>query len=133
MITLSHFASFRPNPSAVIHVSMVSNAVEKWPDMTVDERMQREIKGDRVVSEIVPYIVNDPEWFFAGIPFSPLIAMDRAAKRCCPSKAINDLLSGKVRNPASVAAIYTMTEVLLEYFDITAKTRRDEQKLDQGL
>ena len=33
----------------------------------------------------------------------------------------------------TAAAIYTMTEVLLEYFDITAKTRRDEQKLDQGL
>lgn len=41
--------------------------MEKWSDMTVDERMQREIKGDRVVSEIVPYIVNDPEWFFGSL------------------------------------------------------------------
>lgn len=41
--------------------------MEKWPDMSVDERMQREIKGDRVVSEIVPYIVNDPEWFFGSL------------------------------------------------------------------
>lgn len=41
--------------------------MEKWSDMTVDERMQREIKIDRVVSEIVPYIVNDPEWFFGSL------------------------------------------------------------------
>ena len=41
--------------------------MEKWPDMSVDERMQREIKGDRVVSEIVPYIINDPEWFFGSL------------------------------------------------------------------
>lgn len=41
--------------------------MEKWSDMSVDERMQREIKGDRVVSEIVPYIVNDSEWFFGSL------------------------------------------------------------------
>lgn len=41
--------------------------MEKWLDMTVDERMQREIKIDRVISEIVPYIVNDPEWFFGSL------------------------------------------------------------------
>lgn len=44
-----------------------ASEMEKWPDMSVDERMQREIKGDRVVSEIVPYIVNDPEWFFGSL------------------------------------------------------------------
>lgn len=38
-----------------------------WSDMSVDERMQREIKGDRVVAEIVPYIVNDPQWFFGSL------------------------------------------------------------------
>lgn len=38
-----------------------------WPDMSVDERMQREIKGDRVAAEIVPYIVNDPDWFFGSL------------------------------------------------------------------
>lgn len=32
----------------------------------------------------------------------------------------------------TAAAIYTMTEVLLDYYDITPKTRRDEQKLNQG-
>lgn len=44
-----------------------ASEMEKWPDMSVDERMQREIKGDRVVSEIVPYLVNDPEWFFGSL------------------------------------------------------------------
>lgn len=44
-----------------------ASEMEKWADMSVDERMQREIKGDRVVSEIVPYIVNDPEWFFGSL------------------------------------------------------------------
>lgn len=33
----------------------------------------------------------------------------------------------------TAAAIYTMTEVLLEYYDITSKTRRDEEKLEQGM
>ena len=35
--------------------------------MTIDERMQREIKGDRVAEEIVPYIINDPDWFFGAL------------------------------------------------------------------
>lgn len=246
--------------------------MEKWPDMTVDERMQREIKGDRVVSEIVPYIVNDPEWFFgsliidvysgweqvefqdiqevckttlaayrdtltdAGFLTLPdnksLIALDgqhrlaalsiairgengipgsvkvpdslrndlvphpeignadvtvifikherdskirkifnkvnRYAKQTskgdniitseddmiaiitramfsgseeAPLKPINnqDLVNWKSntiprrsRMLTTAAAIYTMTEVLLDYYDITPKTRRDEQKLNQG-
>ena len=41
--------------------------MEKWSDMSVDERIQREIKGDRVVTDIVPYIVNDSEWFFGSL------------------------------------------------------------------
>lgn len=44
-----------------------ASEMEKWSDMSVDERMQREIKCDRVISEIVPYIVNDPEWFFGSL------------------------------------------------------------------
>lgn len=33
----------------------------------------------------------------------------------------------------TAAAIYTMTEVLLDYYDITSKTRRNQDKLDLGL
>ena len=44
-----------------------ASEMENWSDMTIDERMQREIKGDRVAEEIVPYIVNDPDWFFGAL------------------------------------------------------------------
>ncbi len=44
-----------------------ASEMENWPDMSVDERMQRELKGDRVATEIVPYIINDPEWFFGAL------------------------------------------------------------------
>ena len=41
--------------------------MEQWEDMTVDERMQRDINGVRVATEIVPYIVSDPNWFFGSL------------------------------------------------------------------
>lgn len=44
-----------------------ASEMENWPDMSIDERMQRELKGDRVAEEIVPYIVSDPEWFFGAL------------------------------------------------------------------
>lgn len=44
-----------------------ASEMENWPDMTVDERMQRELKGERVATEIVPYLVNDPAWFFGAL------------------------------------------------------------------
>ncbi len=44
-----------------------ANEMENWADMSIDERMQREIKGDRVAEEIVPYIVKDPDWFFGAL------------------------------------------------------------------
>jgi DNA sulfur modification protein DndB len=44
-----------------------ASEMEKWPDMTVDERMQRELKGERIATEIVPYLVNDPDWFFGAL------------------------------------------------------------------
>lgn len=44
-----------------------ASEMENWSDMSIDERMQREIKGDRVAEEIVPYIVNDQDWFFGAL------------------------------------------------------------------
>mgnify|MGYP003091869187 FL=1 len=44
-----------------------ASEMERWPDMTVDERMQRELKGERIAQEIVPYLVNDPDWFFGAL------------------------------------------------------------------
>ena len=53
--------------STLINTVGFASEMQKWPEMSVDERMQREIKGDRVISEIVPYIINDPEWFFGSL------------------------------------------------------------------
>lgn len=53
--------------STLINTVGFASEMQKWPDMSVDERMQREIKGDRVISEIVPYIINNPEWFFGSL------------------------------------------------------------------
>ena len=53
--------------STLINTVGFASEMQKWPDMSVDERMQREIKGDRVISEIVPYIINDLEWFFGSL------------------------------------------------------------------
>ena len=53
--------------NTVINIVGYACEMEKWPDMTVDERMQRDIKGDRVVADIVPYIVSDPEWFLGSL------------------------------------------------------------------
>ena len=59
-----------------------------------------------------------------------------------PLKPINnqDLVNWKSntiprrsRMLTTAAAIYTMTEVLLDYYDITSKTRRNQDKLDLGL
>lgn len=44
-----------------------ASEMPNWPDMSIDERMQREIKGERVASDIVPYIISDPDWFFGAL------------------------------------------------------------------
>ena len=44
-----------------------ASEMESWPDMTVDERMQRELKGERIAQEIVPYLASDPSWFFGAL------------------------------------------------------------------
>lgn len=44
-----------------------ASEMENWPDMTVDERMQRELKGERIAQEIVPYLATDPDWFFGAL------------------------------------------------------------------
>lgn len=50
-------------------VDSVGLAVElpEWKDMTADEKMQREPDLNRVVTEICPYITEDPDRFFGCI------------------------------------------------------------------
>ena len=53
--------------NTVITTIGLASEMEQWNDMTIDERMQREINGTRVAGELVPYIINDPDWFFGSL------------------------------------------------------------------
>lgn len=50
-------------------VNTVGLAIElpEWKDMTPDEKMQREPDINRVVNEICPYFVEDPDRFFGSL------------------------------------------------------------------
>ncbi len=39
----------------------------EWDKLSVDEKMQRTLDVNRVVTDIVPYIINDPDRFFGAI------------------------------------------------------------------
>ena len=39
----------------------------EWEKMTVDEKMQRSLEVNRVVNDIVPYVVEDPDKFFGSL------------------------------------------------------------------
>lgn len=41
--------------------------IPEWRTMDIEERMQRELNEKRVIDEIVPYIVNDPNMFFGSL------------------------------------------------------------------
>lgn len=39
----------------------------EWDQMTADEKMQRSLEVNRVVNDIVPYVVSDPDKFFGSL------------------------------------------------------------------
>lgn len=39
----------------------------EWEEMSADEKMQRTLDVNRVVTEIVPYIIDDPDRFFGSL------------------------------------------------------------------
>ena len=45
----------------------VAKELPEWPDMSADEKMQREYDIKRVVEEMVPYVVDDPNRFFGSL------------------------------------------------------------------
>lgn len=53
--------------NTVITTIGLASEMDQWKDMTIDERMQRDINGTRVASELVPYIIKDPDWFFGSL------------------------------------------------------------------
>ena len=45
----------------------IAKELQEWPDMNADEKMQREYDIKRVVEEMVPYVVDDPNRFFGSL------------------------------------------------------------------
>ena len=45
----------------------IAKELPEWPDMSADEKMQREYDIRRVVEEMVPYVVDDPNRFFGSL------------------------------------------------------------------
>ena len=45
----------------------IAKEMPEWPDMTAEEKMQRECDIRRIVEEIVPYVVEDPDHFFSSL------------------------------------------------------------------
>jgi len=45
----------------------IAKELPEWPDMSADEKMQREYDIKRVVEEMVPYVVDDPNRFFGSL------------------------------------------------------------------
>ena len=50
-------------------IDSVGFAVEmpEWEEMTADEKIQRSLEVNRVVTEIVPYVIEDPDKFFGSL------------------------------------------------------------------
>ena len=45
----------------------IAKEMPEWPDMTAEEKMQRECDIRRIVEEIVPYVVFDHDRFFSSL------------------------------------------------------------------
>lgn len=45
----------------------IAKELPEWPDLSADEKMQREYDIKRVIEEMVPYIVEDPDRFFGSL------------------------------------------------------------------
>lgn len=45
----------------------IAKELPEWPDMTAEEKMQRDCDVKRIVEEIVPYVIEDPDRFFSSL------------------------------------------------------------------
>ena len=45
----------------------IAKELPEWENMTADEKMQREYDINRIIDEIVPYVVEDPDRFFGSL------------------------------------------------------------------
>lgn len=85
-----------------------ASEMERWPDMTVDERMQRELKGERIAQEIVPYLVNDPDWFFGALILDIYSGWERVSFQ--PMTEVVDVKFEAYRNTLDVAGFLTLPD-----------------------
>lgn len=45
----------------------IAKELPEWPDLSADEKMQREYDIRRVIEEMVPYVIEDPDRFFGSL------------------------------------------------------------------
>lgn len=45
----------------------IAKEMPEWPNMTAEEKMQRECDIRRIVEDIVPYVIEDPDHFFSSL------------------------------------------------------------------
>lgn len=45
----------------------IAKELPEWKDMTADEKMQRNCDINRIIEDIVPYVIEDPDRFFGSI------------------------------------------------------------------
>ena len=44
-----------------------ASEIEEWQDLSIEERMQRELDKNRIAKDIVPYLQNDEDRFFGAL------------------------------------------------------------------
>lgn len=55
----------------------IAKELPEWENMTADEKMQREYDIKRIIEEIVPYVVEDPDRFFGSLIIDVFSGFDR--------------------------------------------------------
>lgn len=66
MGTTPYFIGKMPTGQLIDSVG-IAKELPEWPDLSADEKMQREYDIKRVIDEMVPYIIEDPDRFFGSL------------------------------------------------------------------
>lgn len=45
----------------------IAKELPEWPNLTAEEKMQREYDIKRIIDDIVPYVIEDPDRFFSSL------------------------------------------------------------------
>jgi len=74
MGSTTYFLSSISVKELVMVVRPASEAITDWDEMSVEDRMQREIKVKRLHDEIIPYLATHPDRFFGSV----IVLIDQA-------------------------------------------------------